>query len=774
MASPGASDRPVPRARPVSARSRAAADPPLRAASGCAVALRLLVLTAFALGALGGCHRYEEPDLVFWHAYRGAEEEALLEVVGAFHAANPGVVVEVVPIPYQAYANKLSSGIPRGNGPDVFLFAQERIGGWADAGVVAAIGDVVDPSLVDALPDNLVEACRYREQLYGLPLSTKTTALFYRSDLLAELGAEPPATSEQLVELARRFTDPSRGRYGLVYPVADFYYHSGWFFGFGGTLYGADGTPSLAGAGHAASLAFVDRLQNELAVVPRDADYGVAKDLFTRGAALFAVNGPWFVGELGDTPFGVVPLPVVSETGLAAAPFVTVESVLVSAQAAAEPGRFALAVRFAEYLAGVESSVVRARRASQAVAHPAAYDDPEVAANALLAAFGHAAEQGTPMPNAPQMTAIWEPANRALQQVLRRSRTPAAAAAAADDDLSRALQPPPDEVASGPYLVLFGVVLLGAAVWSVRRARRSDLAARMRRSSVAYLYVAPAALASLLLIFLPFVLGASLSLYTHEQGEFSFVGFANFLKILLAQDFRITHPQSFYFTLLVTVAWTAANVVLHVSIGLALAMLLRDPWVRLRGVYRVLLIVPWAVPNYITALIWKSMFNFNFGSINAVLRWLGLEPVDWFSSWSTAFAANVTTNTWLGFPFMMVVSLGALQAIPRDLEDAAEVDGASQWQRFRHITLPLLKPALVPAVVLGTVWTFNMFNIIYLVSGGAPDASTDILITEAYRWAFERGEQYGYAAAYGVLIFGVLLLYTWLTSGRAASEAIRG
>jgi arabinogalactan oligomer/maltooligosaccharide transport system permease protein len=185
----------------------------------------------------------------------------------------------------------------------------------------------------------------------------------------------------------------------------------------------------------------------------------------------------------------------------------------------------------------------------------------------------------------------------------------------------------------------------------------------------------------------------------------------------------------------------------------------------MRGVFRALLILPWAIPSYITALVWKGMFHRQFGAINGLLAMFGIEPVSWFSKWSTAFAANVTTNTWLGFPFMMVVTLGALQAIPRDLEEAAEVDGATGWQRFRHVTLPLLKPALLPAVILGSVWTFNMFNVIYLVSAGEPDGSTDILVSQAYRWAFTRGHRYGYAAAYAVLIFGVLLLY-----GRVANR----
>ena len=286
---------------------------------------------------------------------------------------------------------------------------------------------------------------------------------------------------------------------------------------------------------------------------------------------------------------------------------------------------------------------------------------------------------------------------------------------------------------------------------------------------VAYTYIAPAVIGLSVLVLLPFLFGVCLSFFRFSQGDFSWVGLAHFIEILTNQDYPLLHPLNFYFTLGVTVLWTALNVFLHVAIGLALALLLNRPDLKLKGVYRVLLIVPWAVPSYITALVWKGMFNQQFGVINALLTQLGSSPVDWFGSFGTAFSANVATNTWLGFPFMMVVTLGALQSIPSDLYEAAEVDGASRWQAFRHITIPLLRPALLPAVIMGSVWTFNMFNIVYLVSGGRPDGSTDILITEAYRWAFER-ERYGYAAAYSLVIFFVLLAYSALTQ-RAGRES---
>lgn len=320
--------------------------------------------------------------------------------------------------------------------------------------------------------------------------------------------------------------------------------------------------------------------------------------------------------------------------------------------------------------------------------------------------------------------------------------------------------PAPPPVAAGEWALLFAAPLLPLVVFAVIGAMS---ASRRSPHRVAYAYVTPAMLGMAVLILVPFGLGVALAFTRHEHGTFTFVGLQNFARILKSEGFALTHPLSFYFTLGVTILWTGLNVALHAAIGLGLALILREPTLRLKGVYRVLLIVPWAVPNYITALIWKGMFNKQYGLINHLLGLVGVEPVGWFSQFWTAFAANVTTNTWLGFPFMMVVALGALQSIPRDLYEAADVDGASRWQQFRHITLPLLRPALLPAIILGSVWTFNMFNIIYLVSGGQPNGATDILIVEAYRWAFEQ-DRYGYAAAYSVLIFLVLLAYSGLTN----------
>ncbi len=306
-----------------------------------------------------------------------------------------------------------------------------------------------------------------------------------------------------------------------------------------------------------------------------------------------------------------------------------------------------------------------------------------------------------------------------------------------------------------PFMVLLAFLLLIGA-WGTSGLGR--LIHGMVSLPGVYAYVVPAMVGMVVLVLIPFIMGVLLGFFTTD---YEFIGLNNFQEILFPAEVSDTN---FYFTLGVTVLWTVTNVVLHVSIGLALALVLNNPAVKGRAIFRVLLIVPWAVPNYITALIWKWMFNYEFGAINLMLQAVGASKVAWFgTSFWTNFFANLATNTWLGFPFMMVVSLGALQSIPGALYEAADIDGASRWQKFRGITLPLLKPALFPAIILGTIWTFNMFNVIYLVSGGGPDNQTNILITEAYRF-FKVLNRYGFAAAYCVMIFVILFLYTIITN----------
>ncbi len=169
--------------------------------------------------------------------------------------------------------------------------------------------------------------------------------------------------------------------------------------------------------------------------------------------------------------------------------------------------------------------------------------------------------------------------------------------------------------------------------------------------------------------------------------------------------------------------------------------------------------MPWAVPAFVSAFAWRFLYDEQFGLFNAALRGLGLAPIAWFGHQATALFAAITVNVWLGVPFMMVALLGGLQAIPGELYEAAEMDGATSWQRFAHVTMPGLRPVSLTVILLGTIWTFNMFPIIFLVTGGAPAGKTEILVTGAYRAAFEGIRDYSLAATYGVLILSMLIVF---------------
>ncbi len=218
--------------------------------------------------------------------------------------------------------------------------------------------------------------------------------------------------------------------------------------------------------------------------------------------------------------------------------------------------------------------------------------------------------------------------------------------------------------------------------------------------------------------------------------------------------------QVYFFPLLLrTMLWTVIQVSGHVSIGLMLAMLLNRP-MKLRGLYRAILIIPWAIPQVVALLAWRGEFHFEYGFVNIFLRTLGADPVQWKSSPIWNYIAINITNIWLGIPFMMVILLGGLQSIPLTYYEAADMDGARWYNKFRNVTLPMLKPVMTPAVILGVIWTFNNFNVPYFINEYELETS-DILVTSLFRAAFEYN-RFGFAAAFSLVIFLILFLFSVL------------
>jgi len=265
-------------------------------------------------------------------------------------------------------------------------------------------------------------------------------------------------------------------------------------------------------------------------------------------------------------------------------------------------------------------------------------------------------------------------------------------------------------------------------------------------------------------------------------GYTTFVGFENFSRIFT--DERVSGP--FMSMFIWTIMWALFTVVFSFSIGLAFALVLNNKRLKGRNVYRTLLIIPWAVPYFISVLTWKNgIFNETYGILNKIiLPFLGMDSIKWFNDPFWARVVCIIVNTWLTFPYMMTISLGALQSIPDELYEVSAIDGAGRWHRFHYITFPLLLTVVTPLLISSFAYTFNNFTLIYLLNSGGPPmvgattpaGHTDILISYVYKLAFEgRGQEFGFASAISILIFflvaGISLL-NFKISG--AFEEVRG
>jgi len=243
-----------------------------------------------------------------------------------------------------------------------------------------------------------------------------------------------------------------------------------------------------------------------------------------------------------------------------------------------------------------------------------------------------------------------------------------------------------------------------------------------------------------------------IGVHCRTEGDM-FIGVENFARVFTAP---VLQQAGFFQVMWQTVLWTATNVAAHVAGGLGLALLLHRA-MRGKGIYRALIVLPWAVPQIVALAVWRTELHSEFGMVNQLLSVVGVDGPSWLSDPTWNFVAMVAVNVWLGIPFMMVILLGGLQSIPSDLYEAAEIDGASSRQSFRHITLPLIRPVMTPAIILGVVWTFNNFNVPFVINQNELETS-DTLVTGLFRAAFQYN-RYGFAAAYAFIIFAILLVF---------------
>lgn len=321
-------------------------------------------------------------------------------------------------------------------------------------------------------------------------------------------------------------------------------------------------------------------------------------------------------------------------------------------------------------------------------------------------------------------------------------------------------------------------------------AKSSAKKANFQRALLPYLYLLPAFLIMGVITFYPLIYQVIISFTNFETKDLllglkspklEFVGFKNYIDIFTAglpvENFNFFRVLEFNFW------WAMSNVLLHVPVGVLIAHLLNTEGLWFKRAYRALYILPVVVPPLVVATVWRNIFDEQYGAMNqflsSITMMLGhVDPVHirWLNEYSPpipgflpgapltlAYYAMMIANFWLGWPFMSVVATGALQSIPKDLYEAASIDGATGTQQFWNITVPMLRQAMIPASVYGFTLSFNLFNFVFFMTGGGPARSTELLVTFAYnlvrnlRW-------FGVAAAFAVIIFFVALVVFLITN----------
>ncbi|MGD9636045.1 MAG: extracellular solute-binding protein, partial [Pirellulales bacterium] len=607
---------------------------------------------------------------------------------------------------------------------------------------------------------------------------------------------EPPKNTDELIALAKANTididnDGRKERYGLVWSFVEPYFAIPFLTGHGAWVFaepqvpGTRPVPALDTPESIAAYRFMQQLHDEYRVIPGNCDYELADSLFKTGRAAMIINGDWSWTDYLSNPeidAAVTVLPVVSSTGLPMRPMIMPKGYSLNANAS--PAASADAMQFVKFMTSreVQERVVRDLRMTPT--RQSVFDESLESTDATYRVSQAQVKQTRLIPVATELRAVWDAMRPQYQALLSGTTTPEAAASTMQRDAL-------DKIAvmhrsSAPTLsgtaLQFAFFALVAAWIAWQRDAFVRFFAEYRRNRVAYFCVLPAAAIIFAVIIFPIGYNIALSLSNMSLNHFrdwQITGLQNYAELF-------TDPKlgPIFFK---TLVWTVVSVLFHLTIGVTLALALHHT-TRGRGVYQLLLILPWAIPAYITAMSWRGMFSYEYGAVNLILvqvqqfppfSWLRElfhigAPVNWLGDATNAFATCIAANVWLGFPFMMIVALGGMQGIPQELYDAARMDRASRRQQFWHITLPLLQPVLLPAVTLATLWTFNNLNVIWLVSnGGEPQNATHILVSYVYMAVFNL-YRYGYGAALSMVMFAFLLAfaYVFLTRTRATENLV--
>lgn len=732
---------------------------------------KLLLFLPILLFLLPGCgNERSDKEIVIWHTMRPEETQQLQEQIDRFTAKNPGIKIQQLFKETEEMRSGFIVAAIGGQGPDLVYGPSDQIGPFEEIKIIKPLDSVFSAEYLANFNDKAIIYSGGHVWQLADKLGNHLTLVYNKA-----LVKTPPTTDKELIELGKKLTIDKTGdgrpdQYGLVWNYTEPYFFVPFLTGFNGWVVDSTRKPTLNTPEMVKGLNFIKELRDVHKIIPNEADYNVADALFKEGRAGMIINGDWSWSSYGiaGIDYGISPLPVITATGKHCAPMISPKGYSININV--NDTKLKTIKSFLEYIMSPEQQLETALKTKTFPTRKELYDDARLMTDSIVINSRRQIELGVALPIFTEMRAIWDAMRPPYQAVLGGTITAEKAAQQMQKDAEikiRELREDYSDPVGGLIVQILMLLAVVALLYAMRNSFK-EFFKNLSRDSFAYYMAMPAIVILFAVIFYPFFYNIVLSfsnMSLAHLSDWSIVGFVQYVQVF--------KEPKLYEIFIKTIIWTAANIFFHVTIGVTLALFLNQ---KLPGttLFRVLLILPWAVPQYIVALTWRGMFNYEYGSINQILmQFLAMNPIEWLKSPVEAFIAVIITNVWLGFPFMMIIALGGLQSIPAELYEAADIDGAKWYQKLKNITIPLLKPVMIPAITLGIVWTFNNLNVVWLVSNaGEPSDSTHILVSFVYKAAFNL-YRYGYAAAFSVILFIFLAVFWYFFQRKTkATESV--
>ncbi len=704
-------------------------------------------------------------------------EQSLAE----FRRLYPHIEVTYEPNPGRVYEEKILTALAANDPPDVFLLDSKLIPTFTNKRVLLDLNPFLKKLRIDALQwyPNVLEIARRRPGLYAFPKGFAPLMVYYNKKLLRQSGLPPPSprwTWEDYLRYAKTMTldndhDGTPEQYGVAFSNR-FYYWIPWVWTAGGDVVDPDGTRAsgfLDSPKTESAIQFLIDLVLKHKVAPDLGSWaqtektGSITALFASGKIGMIVDGHWRMPELfryikeGLLDVGAAPLPYHPNGSKVNVMYESGWCVPVNSKHPEE------AVLLANFMAGAAAGRIRSMNHLEipsviSVAEQVGRLDTLGLEPAFVAEIPFCRQPwGSVIERFSQIEwTLQDAVDEVMVNKKPMHETMVRYADRIDHELANIRSHELSEfrpISQHSEIPLFLVgVALSVTVgcfFLYSRARKRD----RRTVRTAFGFLAPSMLHLIVFVVTPIIFAAYLS--THRWDivvpDKPFVGLANFSEMAGDPYFWNALKNTFLYSL---------NVPIGMTVSLVVALMMNQ---RLKGVniLRTLYFLPSVTSFVAIALLWMWIYHPSFGMANAVLGVTGIPPLQWLNSSQTALASVILFSIWLGIGYQMVIFLAGLQGIPEDLYEAARIDGATNWQRFWKITLPLLKPTTFFVLVTSFIGSFQVFTSIYIMTGGGPTRSTDVFVYHIYQAAWEQLRM-GYASAMSWVLFVIIMVATWI------------